>query len=85
MPQKKPMSDAKLAAFEASQDLEALLVQSAREMGAGKMRKVYTPVVAPRENSGLSQAGFAELLDGRRVRCSSGSKVAAIRPVHRRR
>lgn len=36
MPQKKPMSDAELAAFEASQDFEALLVQSAREMGAGK-------------------------------------------------
>lgn len=36
MPQKKPMSDAELAAFEASQDVEALLVQSAREMGAGK-------------------------------------------------
>ena len=62
MPQKKPMSDAELAAFEASQDFDALLVQSAREMGAGKTRKVYTPVVAARENAGLSQAGFAELL-----------------------
>ncbi|MGJ7498259.1 helix-turn-helix domain-containing protein [Variovorax sp. RT4R15] len=62
MPQKKPLSDAKLAAFEASQDFEALLVQSAREMGAGKTRKVYTPVVAARESAGLSQAGFAELL-----------------------
>ncbi len=62
MPQKKPMSDAELAAFEASQDFEALLVQSAQEMGAGKTRKVYTPVVAARENAGLSQAGFAALL-----------------------
>lgn len=62
MPQKKPMSDVELAAFEASQDFEALLVQSAREMGAGKTRKVYTPVVAARENTGLSQAGFAKLL-----------------------
>lgn len=62
MPQKKPMSDAELAAFEASQDFEALLVQSAREMGAGKLRKIYTPVVAAREKAGLSQAGFAELL-----------------------
>ncbi|MDQ0045021.1 hypothetical protein [Variovorax boronicumulans] len=34
MTQKKPMSDAELAAFEASQDFEALLVQSVREMGA---------------------------------------------------
>ena len=62
MPQKKPLSDAELAAFEAGQDFEALLVQSAREMGAGKTRKVYTPVGAARENAGLSQAGFAELL-----------------------
>lgn len=62
MPQKKPMSDAELAAFEASQDFDALLAQSAREMGAGKTRKVYTPVVAARENAGLSQAGFAALL-----------------------
>ncbi|MEP6723729.1 MAG: helix-turn-helix domain-containing protein, partial [Variovorax sp.] len=62
MPQKKPLTDAELVAFEAGQDFEALLVQSAREMGAGKTRKVYTPVVAARENAGLSQAGFAELL-----------------------
>ncbi|MEJ1169571.1 hypothetical protein [Variovorax sp. CCNWLW235] len=44
--QKKPMSDAALAAFEASQDIEALLVQSAREMGTRKTHTVYVPVVA---------------------------------------
>jgi putative transcriptional regulator len=59
---KKPMSDAELAAFEASHDFAALLVQSAHEMGAEKTCKVYTPVVATRENAGLSQADFAELL-----------------------
>ncbi len=58
----KALSDAELAAFEDGQNVEALLVQSAREMGAGKTRKVYTPVVAARENAGLSQAGFADLL-----------------------
>jgi len=62
MPQKKPMSDAELAVFEVGRDFEVLLVQSAREMGAGKTRKVYTPLVAARENTGLSQAGFAKLL-----------------------
>ncbi|MET3183972.1 UNVERIFIED_ORG: putative XRE-type DNA-binding protein [Variovorax guangxiensis] len=62
MSQKK-MSDAELAAFEASQDFEALLVQSAREMGVGKTRKIYTHVVAACEDAGLSQAGVAELLD----------------------
>jgi putative transcriptional regulator len=50
MSHKKSLSDAELAAFEASQDLEVLLVQSAREMGAGKTRKVYTPVVVAREH-----------------------------------
>jgi putative transcriptional regulator len=62
MPQKKPMTDAELIAFESNQDFEALLVQSAREMGSGKTRQVYTPVVAARENTGLSQSGFASLL-----------------------
>ncbi len=82
MSQKKSISDVEVAAFEASQNFEALLVQSAREMGAGKTRKVYTPVVAAHENAGLSQAGFAELLGVsvcRCVRCSSGSKAAANR------
>jgi putative transcriptional regulator len=46
MSKKKPLSAAERVAFEANQDFEALLVQSAREMGAGKTRKVYTPVVA---------------------------------------
>lgn len=89
MPQKKPMNDAELAAFEASQDFEALLVQSAREMGAGKTRKVYTPVVAARENAGLSQAGFAQLLgvsvrtlqqweQGRREPTSAAKTLIAI-------
>lgn len=62
MPQKKPLDDAELAAFEDGQNFEALLVQSAREMSAGKTRKIYTPVVAARENAGLSQASFAGLL-----------------------
>ena len=54
MPQKQPMSDAELAAFEASQDFDALLAQSAREMGDGKTRKVDTPVVRAHEKAGLS-------------------------------
>ena len=40
MPHEKQMSDAELAAFETGQDFEALLVQSAREMNAGKTHEV---------------------------------------------
>ncbi len=54
MPQKQSMSDAELAAFEASQDFDALLAQSAREMSNGKTRKVDTPVVTAHEKAGLS-------------------------------
>lgn len=43
MEQKKTLTDAELMVFEAGQDFEALLVQSAREMGARKTRKVDTP------------------------------------------
>jgi|GEM_PF-5212947 len=55
MTQKKPMSDAELAAFEAIQDFEALLVQSAREMGAAtSLRDAAT--VAPSAESQRDQA-----------------------------
>ena len=49
MSQKNPLSDPELAAFETSHDFEALLMESAREMGAGETWKVYTPVVVARE------------------------------------
>ena len=54
MPQVEPMSDAELTAFEASQDFDALLAQSAREMGDGATCKVDMPVVAAHEKAGLS-------------------------------
>jgi len=68
MPQKKPMSDAELAVFEVGQDFEALLVQSAREMGAGKtliaiaekmpeaLRAVDPDYKAPRRAPGRAEA-----------------------------
>ena len=61
MPQVEPMSDAELAAFEASQDFDALLAQSAREMSDGKTRKVDTPVVAAHEKAGLSLETLAAM------------------------
>ncbi|WP_194274080.1 hypothetical protein [Variovorax paradoxus] len=55
------MSDAELAAFEASQDFDALLAQSAREMGDGATCKVDMPVVAVHEKAGLSLEALAAM------------------------
>ena len=63
MPLKKPLSDAKLEAWESSRDIAAELEQSVREMVAGKGTVVAVPaVVAVRVKSGLSQSRFAALL-----------------------
>lgn len=63
MPSKKPLSDAKLEAWESSRDIAAELEQSVREMVAGKGTVVsVSPVVAVRIKSGLSQSQFAVLL-----------------------
>ena len=63
MPSKKPLSDAKLQAWESSRDIAAELEQSVREMVAGKGVIVsVSPVVAVRMKSGLSQSQFAALL-----------------------
>ncbi len=63
MPSKKPLSDAKLEAWESSRDIAAELEQSVREMLAGKGTVVaVSPVVAVRIKSGLSQSQFAALL-----------------------
>jgi len=62
MPKKEPMSDAELEAFEASQDFEVLLVQSAHEVNAGKTCKVSIPV-AVRESAGLSRMKIEQAED----------------------
>ncbi len=62
MKSKKPLSDKELEAFEASSDMGASLLKSARQMVAGKGRVVLSPVISARKKSGLSQAEFAKLL-----------------------
>ena len=62
-----PMTDKQLTNRDAKRNLGAELLQSVREMKAGK-GKVVTRVEVPavmhaRMKSGLSQAQFAELLD----------------------
>lgn len=58
----KPLNDAQLAAYEADRDLAAELLQSVREMKAGKVHTVTSPVIEARKKTGLSQTQFAALL-----------------------
>lgn len=76
MSQKRSMSDGELAAFEASHDFEALLVQSARELGAGKTRMVYAPVVAPRMSAALH--GGTSMHTPQRCRCEAQKATANL-------
>lgn len=62
MKSKKTLSDKELEAFEASRNLGAELLESVRQMKAGKGRVVLSPVISARKKSGLSQAEFAKLL-----------------------
>ena len=73
MPSKtKPLSSKELAKFEAGRDLGAELLQSIREMKAGKVRVAYSPATEAREKTGLSQSQFAALLG------------VSVRTLHRR-
>lgn len=63
MKSKKPLTDKELEAWENSRDLEAELLESVRQMKAGKGRVVLSPVISARKKSGLSQAEFAKLLN----------------------
>lgn len=58
----KPLTDAKLEAYEAERDLAAELLQSVREMKAGQGRVVYSAAIEARKKTGLSQSQFAALL-----------------------
>lgn len=78
-PLKKPMTDAQLAKWEAGRDLEAELVESVRQMARGEGSVVYSPVIAARQNSKLSQAQFALLL-GVSVRTLQGWEQGRKQP-----
>ena len=58
----KPLSKAELAAYEETRDLAEELLQSVREMQAGKVHVVTSPVIEARKKTGLSQSQFAALL-----------------------
>ena len=48
-PLKIPMTDAQLAKWEASRDLEAELLESVRQMKRGEGKVVHSPVIAARQ------------------------------------
>jgi putative transcriptional regulator len=75
----KPLSKAKLAAFEAKRDLAAELLQSVREMKTGKVAVVSSPVIEARKSTGLSQSQFAVLL-GVSVRTLQGWEQGRKQP-----
>ena len=62
MKSRKPLTDEELEAWENSRDLEAELLESVRQMTAGKVHTVMSPVISARKKTGLSQAEFAKLL-----------------------
>ena len=76
---KRPLTDAQLAAWEASRDLEAELLESVRQFKRGEGKVVYSPVIAARKNSGLSQTQFAKLL-GVSVRTLQGWEQGRKQP-----
>ena len=83
MPSKKvskPMTDAQLEVWESTRDLEAELLESIRQMSERKTSVVYSPVIAARKASGLSQAQFAVLL-GVSVRTLQGWEQGRRQPT----
>ena len=80
MPSKpRPMSHAELTAYEASRDLAAELLQSVREMKAGHVHVVSSPVIEARKRTGLSQSQFAALM-GVSVRTLQGWEQGRKQP-----
>jgi putative transcriptional regulator len=75
----KPLTKAELTAYEAKRDLAADLLQSVREMKAGHVRVVSSPVVDARNKTGLSQSQFAALL-GVSVRTLQGWEQGRKQP-----
>ena len=63
MPSKsKPLTKTELAAYEAKRNLAEELLQSVREMKAGQVHVVSSPVSEARRKTGLSQSQFAALM-----------------------
>jgi len=75
----KVLSAKEVAAFESKRDLAAEILQSIRDMKAGKTHLVFSPATEAREKTGLSQSQFAALL-GVSVRTLQGWEQGRKQP-----
>lgn len=80
MPSKnKPLTKTELTAYESKRDLAAEILQSVREMKAGQVHVVSSPVIEARKKTGLSQSQFAALM-GVSVRTLQGWEQGRKQP-----
>ena len=80
MPSKsKRLTPAEIDAFEATRDIGEELLQSIRDMKAGKGEVVVSPAIEARSKTGLSQSQFAVLL-GVSVRTLQGWEQGRKQP-----
>ena len=80
MPSKsKKLSPAEIGAFEANRDIGTEILQSIKDMKAGKGKVVVPAAVEAREATGLSQSQFASLL-GVSVRTLQGWEQGRKQP-----
>lgn len=80
MPSKsKKLSPKEIAALEAKRDIDAEILQSIRDIRAGKGKAVVSSATEAREATGLSQSQFASLL-GVSVRTLQGWEQGRKQP-----
>jgi putative transcriptional regulator len=73
------LTAAEIAALEAKRDIGAEIIQSIKDMKAGKGKVVFTPAAQARTATGLSQSQFAALL-GVSVRTLQGWEQGRKQP-----
>ena len=75
----KLLTDRQLRAYESKRDLGSELLESVRQMKAGKTQVVLSHAIEARERTGLSQSQFATLL-GVSVRTLQGWEQGRKQP-----
>ena len=75
----KLLTDRQLRAYESKRDLASELLESVRQMKAGKTQVVLSHAIEARERTGLSQSQFATLL-GVSVRTLQGWEQGRKQP-----